>query len=62
MATITSLVTDLVTTTTTATATTAESTERAPSQAGILEGSNPSQYDPKNPIIIFIIIRLSVKI
>ncbi|RDW76346.1 Kha1p [Aspergillus mulundensis] len=28
---------------------------RAPPQGGILEGGDPSQYDPKNPIVIFII-------
>jgi K+:H+ antiporter len=31
------------------------STLRATPQGGILEGSNPSVYDPKNPITIFII-------
>lgn len=34
---------------------TAASGPRAAHQAGILEGSNPSKYDSKNPIIIFII-------
>ncbi|KAL9582758.1 MAG: hypothetical protein Q9203_005360, partial [Teloschistes exilis] len=34
---------------------TAGSGPRAAHQAGILEGSNPSKYDSKNPIIIFII-------
>ncbi|KAL5349688.1 hypothetical protein ACLOAV_004718 [Pseudogymnoascus australis] len=28
---------------------------RAPPQGGILEGANPATYDPKNPIILFII-------
>ena len=28
---------------------------RAPNQGGILQGSNPSAYDPKNPILVFII-------
>ncbi|KAF2840514.1 hypothetical protein M501DRAFT_931779 [Patellaria atrata CBS 101060] len=28
---------------------------RAPPQAGIIEGSNPTEYNPKEPIIIFII-------
>ncbi|KAL4942303.1 hypothetical protein BDV06DRAFT_165629 [Aspergillus oleicola] len=28
---------------------------RAPPQGGILEGGNPSHYDPRNPIVIFII-------
>ncbi|KAL5357348.1 Sodium/hydrogen exchanger family-domain-containing protein [Aspergillus floccosus] len=31
------------------------SIDRAPPQGGILEGGNPSHYDPKNPIVIFII-------
>lgn len=53
MATITETVTSMATTTLSATTTT--STARAPSQAGILEGSNPVHYDAKNPIIIFII-------
>ena len=33
----------------------ASSTQRATPQAGILEGGNPSVYDPKNPIFLFII-------
>lgn len=28
---------------------------RATPQGGILEGANPATYDPKNPIILFII-------
>lgn len=28
---------------------------RAPPQGGVLEGANPSKYDPSNPIILFII-------
>lgn len=28
---------------------------RATPQGGILEGGNPSEYDPKNPIVMFII-------
>ncbi|KAI9786527.1 MAG: K(+)/H(+) antiporter [Peltula sp. TS41687] len=31
------------------------STSRATPQGGILEGGNPSHYDPKNPIVVFII-------
>ena len=54
MATATTTVTDLFTKTVTI-ATTAASTARAPAQAGILEGSNPTQYNPGNPIILFII-------
>ena len=53
MATLTTTVTDLVTTTVTGAVT--ESTARAPPQGGILEGGDPSRYDSKNPIIIFII-------
>ena len=34
---------------------TATSTNRAAAQGGILEHGDPSKYDPKNPIIIFII-------
>lgn len=30
-------------------------TNRAAPQGGILDGANPSHYDPKNPIITFII-------
>ena len=52
MATVT--VTDMVTKTINASAT-ASSTIRAAPQGGILEGGNPSHYDPKNPIILFII-------
>ncbi|EPQ58503.1 K/H antiporter 1 [Gloeophyllum trabeum ATCC 11539] len=33
----------------------ATSTQRAPSQAGIIDGSNPTVYNPKDPITIFII-------
>lgn len=35
--------------------TTTDSSQRASPQGGILQGANPSQYDPKNPIILFII-------
>ncbi|KAK7702671.1 hypothetical protein SLS57_011284 [Botryosphaeria dothidea] len=34
---------------------TATSSNRAPEQAGILEGNNPTHYNPKDPIIVFII-------
>lgn len=53
MATITQIVDHTVTHT--VTAATASSTVRAAPQGGILEGSDPSVYDSKNPIIIFII-------
>jgi hypothetical protein len=39
-------------------ATTTSSVASSPTvapQGGILEGGNPSHYDPKNPIVIFII-------
>ena len=29
--------------------------DRAPKQGGVIEGSNPSQYNPKEPIVLFII-------
>ncbi|KAK4986539.1 hypothetical protein LTR50_005223 [Elasticomyces elasticus] len=53
MATITATVTSFVTKT--AASTSASATLRAAAQGGILEGSNPSHYDSKNPIIMFII-------
>ncbi|KAF2102994.1 K(+)/H(+) antiporter 1 [Rhizodiscina lignyota] len=43
-----------VTVTSTVVSSSAASTH-VPPQGGILEGSNPSVYDPKNPIILFII-------
>ncbi|KAM3415880.1 hypothetical protein BST61_g9382 [Cercospora zeina] len=54
----TATVTELVTMTVNATAATASSStggNRATPQGGILEGVNPTHYDPKNPIILFII-------
>jgi hypothetical protein len=51
----TTTVSKVVTRTITAASGTASSTVRAAPQGGILEGGNPSQYDPKNPIILFII-------
>lgn len=50
----TATVTDFVTTTVNATAS-STSTGRATPQGGIFEGGNPTHYDPKNPIILFII-------
>lgn len=44
-----------VVTKTVASSATATSTSRAAAQAGILDHGDPSKYDPKNPIIIFII-------
>ncbi|KAF2157626.1 hypothetical protein K461DRAFT_21787 [Myriangium duriaei CBS 260.36] len=34
---------------------TPSNTAKAPNQAGIIAGANPATYDPKNPIILFII-------
>jgi Sodium/hydrogen exchanger family len=51
----TATVTHDVTRTLTVTAGTPSSTNRAPAQAGILEHGNPSVYDPKNPLTVFII-------
>jgi len=28
---------------------------KAPAQGGVLEGINPTKFDPKNPIILFIV-------
>ncbi len=44
----------LATATTTAAATTSTG-NRAPSQGGVIEGANPSKYNPKDPLTIFII-------
>lgn len=53
-ATVTAFMTDTVTKTIAMSAT-ASSTARAKAQGGILEGENPTHYNPKDPIIIFII-------
>ncbi|KAG9698453.1 hypothetical protein KCU95_g2519, partial [Aureobasidium melanogenum] len=53
-ATITAIVTDTITKTAAMSAT-VSSTARAKAQGGILEGENPTHYNPKDPIIIFII-------
>ncbi|KAI6821974.1 hypothetical protein KC332_g9276 [Hortaea werneckii] len=53
MATITVTATNVVTTTLASAS--ATSTLKAPSQGGILDGENPTKYDSKNPIILFII-------
>lgn len=50
-----SVITSVVTATVTATSTTTSASSRVAAQGGILEGSNPSKYDPKNPLILFII-------
>lgn len=49
------VVTHTVTTTATAAAATTSSSSRVSPQGGILEGGNPTIYDPKNPIIVFVI-------
>lgn len=51
----TATVTDFVTRTVNATQATSSSSDRAPPQGGVFEGANPTVYDPKNPIILFII-------
>lgn len=48
-ATVTQLITKIVSASSTA------ASGRAAPQGGIIEGSDPTKYDPKNPIIIFII-------
>lgn len=51
----TATVTEALTRTVIVTSSTPSSTLRASPQAGILEGANPSHYDSKNPLTIFII-------
>lgn len=53
----TATVTDFVTRTVNATAaaTSSASADRATPQGGVFEGVNPTVYDPKNPIILFVI-------
>lgn len=53
--TILETVTRNVTRTITASSAAATTTDRATPQGGIFDGVNPSHYDPKNPIVIFII-------
>lgn len=48
-------VTEYITRTVNATSATASSADRAPPQGGLFEGSNPSEFDPKNPVVLFII-------
>ncbi|KZF24577.1 hypothetical protein L228DRAFT_219037 [Xylona heveae TC161] len=52
---VTRTVTDFTKTVTKTAGATASSANRAAPQGGILEGADPSKYDPKNPIILFII-------
>ncbi|OQV10615.1 hypothetical protein CLAIMM_14589 [Cladophialophora immunda] len=51
----TATVTDFITKTVNATAATSTSSSRATPQGGVFEGLNPTHYDPKNPITLFII-------
>lgn len=55
MATVTATMTEFATRTASAATATSSSGNRAPPQAGILEGMDPSHYNPKDPIITFII-------
>jgi Kef-type K+ transport system membrane component KefB len=55
MSSIASIVTRTVTKTASTSAAASASADRATPQGGVLEGGNPSHYDPKNPIILFII-------
>ena len=55
MSSIASVLTMSVAKTAASTAAAATPTDRATPQGGILEGSNPSKYDPSNPIFLFII-------
>jgi hypothetical protein len=52
---IASVVTKTVTKVVASSSASPSATLRATPQGGVLEGSNPSQYDPKNPIFLFII-------
>ncbi|OAP56295.1 hypothetical protein AYL99_09474 [Fonsecaea erecta] len=51
----TATVTEFLTKTVNATAATSTSSARAAPQGGVFEGLNPTHYDPKNPITLFII-------
>jgi Kef-type K+ transport system membrane component KefB len=51
----TATVTEIITKTINATAAITSAANRATPQGGVFEGVNPSRYDPKNPIILFII-------
>lgn len=50
-----SIVTSIITPTASAKPAATSATLRAASQGGILDGGNPSKYNPKDPITIFII-------
>ncbi|KIW87056.1 uncharacterized protein Z519_12353 [Cladophialophora bantiana CBS 173.52] len=51
----TATVTEFITKTVNATAATSTASSRATPQGGVFEGLNPTHYDPKNPITLFII-------
>ena len=53
MATVTETV--IQTVTRTAAAASSTSSDRAPPQGGVFEGSNPTHWDSKNPITLFVI-------
>lgn len=50
-----SIVTSIITTTASAKPAATSAALRVASQGGILDGGNPSKYNPKDPITIFII-------
>ncbi len=54
-ATITSLLATAATAATSSVAPKSTGGNRAPSQGGVIEGANPSVYNPKDPITMFII-------
>ncbi|KAF4552994.1 Sodium/hydrogen exchanger-like protein 1 [Elsinoe fawcettii] len=54
-ATVTATLLQTVTRNATSSAATATSTNRAPSQGGVIEGLNPTHFNPKDPIVLFII-------
>lgn len=55
MATITQTVLETVTHTASAAASATSSSNRAAPQGGLFEGLNPTHYDTKNPITLFVI-------
>jgi hypothetical protein len=56
MSTVTAFMTDTVTKTVSMSATASSTAgSRAKAQGGILEGENPTHYNPKDPITMFII-------
>lgn len=55
MASVTQSLVQTVTRTVTTTSPTATSGDRAPPQGGVFEGVDPTHFDPKNPITLFVI-------